>query len=252
MRANQLRLLALLLGLTSAALFAIHYALFRDSRLLAVYLLYDLAFLPLEVLFVTLLVDRLLSAHERRDRQHKMNMVIGAFFGTVGRQLLAELTELCRDRENLALSAAVAPAWSERQMETARAWSAQQDFHLDVTLPHLMHMRDILDEHKEFLLRLLENPMLLEHEAFTDLLWAVFHLHEELAARVDLMNVPAADFAHLTTDAERAYGYLVVQWLAYLGHLRRSYPFLFSFAARMNPLRADPRAEVGVETAPGA
>ncbi len=244
MKSGPLRLLALLLVLASVTLFALHYALFRDTRGMAYYLVYDLAFLPLNVLLVTLLLDQLLSAHERRDRQHKMNMVIGAFFSTVGRGLLGGLTELCRDRAALARSAAVAPDWSEQQVRAAIAWAGQQEFRLDVTPPHLLHVREILNEHREFMLRLLENPMLLEHETFTDLLWATFHLHEELAARQDLTVVAEPDLGHLTADAERAYGYLVTQWLAYLRHLKADYPFLFSFAARTNPLREGARAEV--------
>ncbi len=36
---------------------------------------------------------------------------------------------------------------------------------------------------RDFLLRLLENQNLLEHESFTNVLWAVFHLAEELEVR---------------------------------------------------------------------
>ena len=39
---------------------------------------------------------------------------------------------------------------------------------------------------RDFLLRLLENPNLLEHDSFANLLLAVFHLTEELAQRRDL------------------------------------------------------------------
>jgi hypothetical protein len=106
-------------------------------------------------------------------------------------------------------------------------------------------VRDLLAHHREFLLRLLENPMLLEHEVFAELLWAVFHLQEELSARPDLPASPAPDLEHLVADAERAYAQVVAQWLDHMIHLRRSYPFLFSFAARTNPLREDARAEVG-------
>jgi len=89
-------------------------------------------------------------------------------------------------------------------------------------------------------LRLLENPNLLEHESFTELLWAVFHLTEELCSRVDLKQFPDADFQHLSGDIKRAYVLLIAEWLAYMKHLRDSYPYLFSLAARMNPF--DPKA----------
>jgi hypothetical protein len=84
--------------------------------------------------------------------------------------------------------------------------------------------------------RLLENPILLENERFTDLLWAVFHLSEELNFRESLRNLPKGDIAHLTIDLRRAYSVIVSEWIAYTEHLKDKYPFLFSLSARINPL----------------
>ena len=94
------------------------------------------------------------------------------------------------------------------------------------------------------LLRLLENPMLLENEAFSDLLWSAFHLEQELSARKALQASPPSDLDHLAGDTERVYTHLLTQWLEYMIHLKHDYPFLFSFAARTNPLRPDARPEV--------
>ena len=93
---------------------------------------------------------------------------------------------------------------------------------------------------RSFVLRLLENPNLLEHESFTDLLWAVSHLTEELAYREDVRRLPDSDYAHLAGDMERAYTLLASQWLAYMKHLGDNYPYLFSLAMRTNPF--DPHA----------
>lgn len=43
------------------------------------------------------------------------------------------------------------------------------------------------------MLRLLENPVHLEHEAFAEFLRAVFHLTEEVEKREDLTAFPAVD-----------------------------------------------------------
>jgi hypothetical protein len=86
---------------------------------------------------------------------------------------------------------------------------------------------------------LLENPNLLEHESFTELLWAVFHLTEETACRVDLKQLPDTDCQHLSGDIKRVYGLLISEWLAYMKHLRDNYPYLFHLAARTNPFNPD-------------
>jgi len=104
----------------------------------------------------------------------------------------------------------------------------------------LENLKNFLLEKRAFLLGLLENPNLLEHESFTELLWAVFHLTEELAFRIDLKQLPKTDVQHLSGDIRRAYVLLISEWLAYMKHLRDSYPYLFSLAARMNPF--DPHA----------
>ncbi|MEW6528109.1 MAG: hypothetical protein AB1444_15750 [Spirochaetota bacterium] len=44
----------------------------------------------------------------------------------------------------------------------------------------LTGLKDFSYSHRNTMVRLLENPNLLEHDMFTDLLWAVFHLTEEL------------------------------------------------------------------------
>jgi hypothetical protein len=91
-------------------------------------------------------------------------------------------------------------------------------------------------------LLILQNPNLLEHETFTELLWAVFHLTEELAKREDTKNLSAKDYEHLSGDIKRAYTLLISEWLDYMKHLKDKYPYLFSLAIRTNPF--DPSASV--------
>jgi hypothetical protein len=101
-----------------------------------------------------------------------------------------------------------------------------------------------LEQQRDFLLRLLENPNLLEHETLTEMLWAVFHLADELAHRPSVANLPDADRMHLENDIKRAYDWLVREWLRHMQHLRATYPYLFSLAVRTNPF--DPNAKVEV------
>ncbi|MBN1884163.1 MAG: hypothetical protein JW876_01405 [Candidatus Krumholzibacteriota bacterium] len=86
----QYRLGAALVAL-SAAIYAAHWLLFRDAHHIFVFLVEDIAFVPVEVLLVTLIIHRLLAARERCATMNKMNMVIGAFFSDPGTDLLAIL-----------------------------------------------------------------------------------------------------------------------------------------------------------------
>jgi hypothetical protein len=105
----------------------------------------------------------------------------------------------------------------------------------EISKVDLASLKHFLLRQRDFLVRLLENPILLEHEFFTDLLRAVFHLAEELSYREDLAQQPGPDKAHIAGDMKRAYHLLVHQWLDYMEYLKVNYPYLFSLAMRTNP-----------------
>ena len=84
----------------------------------------------------------------------------------------------------------------------------------------------------------------MEHDRFTDLLWAVSHLLEELTARSSLEGLPPADLAHLASDIRHFYSLLAVEWLLYCRHLQKAYPYMFSLVVRTHPLQPNPSAIV--------
>jgi hypothetical protein len=244
MTRREATLIALLLVLASLAIYAFNYAVFGSARSELRTAVDNLAFLPLQVLFVTLLISRVFAEREKETRRDKMNMVIGTFFSAVGQRLLQFMGRLLENEGQICGHLALDPSWTEEQMREAMRFVESARFKIVPDPDVLEPLRDLLAVHRDFMLRLLENPILLEHEGFTDCLWAVFHLEEELVARESLRNLPAPDLAHLGVDAERAYSRLLAQWLAYMIHLRQAYPFLFSFLARTNPLRPGARAEI--------
>jgi len=224
----------------SACLYLAHFAVFRDAHHIFIYLLGDIAFVPFEVLMVTLIIHQLLTRHEKRQMLHKLNMVIGAFFSEVGTELLELLSAFNAEAPKIGQELSSLKDWSGRRMLQTAANLGRSEHPIDVQQGDLPVLRDFLIAKRGFLLRLLENPNLLEHDRFTNLLWATFHLTEELAHRRDLADLPETDFRHLAGDINRAYGRLLHEWLAYMRHLKSAYPYLFSLAARTNPF--DPSA----------
>ena len=207
-------------------------------------LLGGLAFLPLQVLLVTLVIDRLLARREKAAMLRKMNMVIGAFFSEAGTALLASFHAFDEDGESLREAFSGGREWSDADFARLRALAGEHPFRVEPGRGELGPLRDFLRDRRDFLLGLLENANLLEHESFTDLLWAVFHLSEELARRDSLEGLPPTDRDHLAGDMRRAYVVLFSEWLSYLSHLREDYPYLFSLAVRTYPF--DPAASVVV------
>ncbi len=219
----------------SAVLYAVHWAIFGDSRFIYTYLVLDIAFLPIEVVVVTLVVGVLLNERDKRVRMDKMNMVIGAFFSEVGTEVLSLFGRFDPACEELAGMLQIRVDWKPQDFARAKAAVAKYPLRMDPHLDDLNKFCASLVDRRQFMLRLLENPNLLEHETFTDLLWAGNHLIEELTYRETLEGLPEADYAHLAGDMSRTYSLLVLEWLDYMKHLRNSYPYLYSLAVRVNP-----------------
>ena len=227
-----------LIGL-SAVLYTVHYLVFKDPHHIFIYMLGDVAFVPLEVLFVTIVIHQLLSTREKRAMLKKLNMVIGAFFSEVGTRLLETFARLDPHwemvRRDLALKEKLSDDEFRRLSQRVKSYKCSI-----VPKPaELAELHERLIPKRAFLLALLENPNLLEHETFTDLLWGVFHLMEELDNRVQFTGLPDTDYQHLAGDIKRAYSLLIAEWLEYMKHLKDEYPYLFSLAIRTNPFDQD-------------
>jgi len=237
-------IIAGLLG-ASGFFYFLDFVTYADLRnTMGFYTLLDIAFIPINVLIVGLFINRLLASRERAELLHKMNMVIGAFFSQAGNDLIERLSrfdaDVDSDRQHLLFDA----RWTVADFERHRGAVCGDRHSMRLDRGDLEGLRDALGAHRPFILGLLQNGNLLEHASFTDALWAMSHLSEELSARSDLSAIPPSDRAHLELDMARAYGRLLGEWLGYVRHLKADYPYLFSFAVRTNPF--DPAAEIEV------
>lgn len=219
----------------SLILYFVQVAIFHRVKDTFFYILQDLAFVPIEVLLVTLIISGLLNMREKRLRLEKLNMVIGIFFSEVGTRLIAYFSDFDPELDKIRNNLIVTNNWSDQEFLNVSKSLRNYNYTVEIQKVNLEDLRIFLSGKREFLVRLLENPVLLEHESFTELLRAVFHLTEELASRDDLQRLPATDYAHLAGDVKRAYVLLVYEWLDYMKHLKDNYPYLFSLAMRTNP-----------------
>jgi len=236
----------LVLVAISAVLLYAHEAAFHHTPMHEwglYFVTHEIAMMPLEVLVVSLVIHSLLERREREEMLHKMNMVIGAFFSEVGDELLRRVSALDPApgvREHFMVD----NQWDTRRYAEAKAAVSAHKHDFQATPEDLSALRGFLVGKRPFLLGLLQNPNLLEHESFTDVLWAVFHLAEELDHRTDFAALPKSDVIHLRGDVNRAYGRLAVAWLDHAWHLQKKYPYLFSLLVRTNPLDSSASAVV--------
>ena len=175
------------------------------------------------------------------NRMRKVNMVLGVFFSEIGNHLLSLFSRHDTAIDTIRDSLRVKPGWTHENFSAARKQAAATKMGVDPVDMNLPDLNVFLKSKRDFLVALLENPVLIEHEGFSECLLAVFHLHDELSCRKDLLSLPHTDTQHLTVDINRAYVQLVDQWLVFLEHLQSQYPYIFPLAVRNNPF--DPEAD---------
>ena len=245
----EMRVVVILVAV-SLLLYLVHFAWFRDLQHIWLWRFTSLAFLPISALVVTLLINRILSARDKALRLDKLNMLIGVFFSNVGNEFLLRFSDLDSEDQYLRNHFGAPEPWSRLHGKSALTILAKHQFSVSVKGLQLVELKAFLYPRVDFLMRLIENPSLLEHENFTQLLRAVFHLAEELSYRDDLESTPEADLRHLAGDIERVYGLIVREWVLYMIFLKHNFPFLFSLAVRTNPLDRSAEAAVSEKKRP--
>jgi hypothetical protein len=221
----------------SGIAYFIHYLIFGDVRHIFIYMIGDLAFLPIEVLLVVVIIERLLARRDMQAKLEKLNMVVGAFFSELGNYLLQDLLKHFDNRLEISNHLNITEKWTKKDFKKAADFAYHLKVEVDCRNIDLGRLKAFLAQKRTFLLTLLENPNLLEHDRFTDLLWAVTHLDEELEARTSLIGLPEKDLEHLAVDIQRMYDHLASEWLDYVQHLKSKYPFLFSLVLRTHPFQ---------------
>lgn len=190
------------------------------------------------------ITDLFVNRREELARQQKTDMITGLFFSEMGNGLLACLIPLDPDIQSLYRILNVSEKWKDSDFKSVRIRLKKHRRSILSSQNDMGGMLDFLQKNPNLLLRLIENPILQEHESFTELLRALLHLREELLNRYDLSKIPDSDRKHLENDMARVYNLLIFEWLDYNRYLKKNYGYLFSLAVRINPFDPDANAVV--------
>jgi hypothetical protein len=238
-------LIVLALFFSSAVFYSIEILIFHDTKDTFFYMLQDISFVPIQVLLVTFVIDGLMKKREKESFLNKLNMVIGVFYNDIGVDFIKSCNNFIQDIVETGKHLTISAKWSDKDFKDAKNSIDLSPGQFNLNHETLAQINALLIQKKDNLLSMLENPNLLEHESFTDLLWAIFHLSDELSHRKSFDNLPQSDIDHLKVDIHRAYMHVIKEWVSYMKHLKRDYPYLFSVAVRTNPF--NPEADIVVK-----
>ncbi len=227
--------IAALLIVLSLAFFAIQHVIFDNPTEAGFLFFQDLAFMPLHVLIVTFILESIIKEREKRERLEQLNIVVSAFFSEVGMDAIRAFNPYIKNMDDIASYVKVTGLWEGADFKAAASKVIGYHFEADCKAGDLEETRQLLSGKKSSILAMFENPNLLENSRFTSMLWAIYHVMDELNSRDGFWDLPETDYDHLSVDIERAYKLLVIEWLFYMKHLKGKYPYLFSLALRKNP-----------------
>lgn len=216
-----------ILILLSFIMFLIHYLIFGQLENTIYYSLMSLCFIPINILAVTLVFEKLVERQAKSERLSKLNMLVGLFFSDIGFVLLKLIVAGDKKIQFLDLDFS--------DLKASNSKLKNHNHNIDFEEINYPELKKLILESRNMLANLISNENILEHESFSDLLMALMHLRDELIFIQHKEYLSVEDCTHIKGDLIRVYKALTVQWIDYLTHLKVCYPYQYSSAIKFNP-----------------
>ena len=113
-------------------------------------------------------LEIMLSIKERTHRNEKINMIVGAFFSEAGTELITYLSGFDQSLDKIRKQLIMNNDCSNKNFHLIRKKLKKYHYKINIDKSALPELRKFFIDRKDFLLRLLENPYILEHESFAE------------------------------------------------------------------------------------
>lgn len=219
----------------SLLLHFVHVLIFKDIHHTMIFLVADIAFIPMEVFFTSMILERMLERREKEHGKEKLNMLVGVFYAEIGTQLLGYFVEQ-DDRVSICKKLRIKDPsiWDEDYFKRLQQLNSTYHYEVSLEKVDLIQLKELLHDGKNLLITLMTTESLHDHETFTEMLMLIMHLKEELDLR-DISSLNESERLHLEQDMTALYRYLTYEWCYYLNYLSKHYPGLFNTAIMLSP-----------------
>jgi hypothetical protein len=187
----------------------------------------SLCFIPINILAVTLVFEKLVERRARLERLSKLNMLVGLFFSDIGFNLLKLIAAGDKKIHSLNLDFS--------DLRTSDNKLQHHNHIVEFERINYPELKKLVLESRDILSNLISNENILEHETFADLLMSLMHLRDEILFIQHKDKLTDDDRIHLKSDLIRVYKALTIQWINYLAHLKQFYPYQYNGAIKFNP-----------------
>lgn len=216
----------ILIGI-SVIIYALQIIIFDDKRTTAFYIFQDLAFMPITIAIATLVVGDLMSRREQKEQREKTRMLTSSFFTQMGADLLDIMMRGSSKADNLT-HLMLTPTKDDKDVQRVQSQLQSADLGFTLSADVYDESMDIILRSRLALLTLSSNPLLLEHECFTEMLWGIFHLSDEFRLRGKYNELDKEGREHMEDDFEKVFRLLLVNRVANLQYLQKTYPNYYS------------------------
>lgn len=215
-----------LIGL-SALIYIAQILIFHDLHTTAFYIFQDLAFVPISIAITVVAVGAIMDEHEKRDTARKTAMLKSTFFSELGGIMMDAFLQSVRcDEKLLAIITDQEASSLEKKHEMINEMKVELDFNKELytVITH------IVEANKTQLLVISSNPLLLEQECFTQLLWSIFHISDEFRLRGPYDHLGNGDRAHMKKDFTETFKLLLLSYADNNAYLKHQYPSYYHAA----------------------
>ena len=230
MNLKAMRRTTIILLILSIIIYSIQILLFDDPRTTFFYILQDLAFMPITIAFATLMVGEVLNWREKNERKEKTRMLTSTFFTEIGAILAHYTLSMTQEDDFLHL---VARNGGNIDNMTADEIIQKLEHHkikVKLNKEGYEKARNLILSNQTNLLVISSNPLILEHEYFTEMLWGVFHLIDEFRLRGEWDVLSKTDIAHLNVDFAKVLRLMLINWIGNSEYLAKNYPAFYNVA----------------------
>jgi hypothetical protein len=198
-------------------------------------MLQQIAFLPIEILIGTFIIESTLEKRDKAQKIGKLHVVVDIFFSEFGMELISKIAPLIQNYKGLKPILIIDEDWKPRDFKSCIKQIEGFPYKVIFNMPDIMDLKSFLNSKKYFLTSFFANQNLMEHDTFTDALMAVYHVHDEFQHRPNLNQLNSEDLCHINEDIEKAYQLILIQWIYYMENVKKNYPYLFRLSVKTNP-----------------
>lgn len=222
--------------LLALLIYSIHYLLFGSLQATISGVVLSVAYVPIGVVYETLVIQKLLDKREEIKIEKKMNIIKGSFYHEIGTKLLFEILKGDSNIYNIIDYTNVVKEWTSEDFNNLKRILSTHTCEINIDKVDVILISEFLEENDSTLLNLIISPVTEEYEEFCNLVMEVLHIRDELSTIYNCKgeNIQI-DRIHITDDLCRLYELLLVQWGDYMHHLHQFYPSLFIKAVSTSP-----------------